>query len=88
MEARIRVRLTPRAGRDEIAGWREGLLLVRVAAPPLAGQANTALERLLARELNVSKSAVRVVSGARGREKTVSIEGLSRDEAIRRLGGR
>ncbi len=88
MEAQIRVRLTPRASRDEIAGWREGLLLVRVAAPPLAGEANTALERLLARGLRISKSAVRVVAGTRGREKTVAIEGLSQDEALRRLGGR
>jgi uncharacterized protein (TIGR00251 family) len=88
MEARIRVRLTPRAGRDEIGGWRQGLLLVRVAAPPLAGEANTALERLLAKGLNISKSAVRVVAGARGREKTVAIEGLSQHEALRRLAGR
>ena len=88
MNARIRVRITPRAARDQIAGWREGLLLVRVTAPPLEGQANAALARLLARALDVPPSRVGVVAGARGREKTVEIEGLGQDEALRRLGGR
>lgn len=54
--------------------------------PPVEGSANAALERLLAGALHVPKSAVHVVAGARGREKTVAIEGLTQDEALRRLG--
>ncbi|MBI4571550.1 MAG: DUF167 domain-containing protein [Chloroflexi bacterium] len=87
METRIRVRLTPRAGRDEIAGWQGEVLRVRVAAPPVGGEANAALERLLARALGVPKRAVRVVAGARGREKTVAVDGLSEAQARARLGG-
>ena len=85
MTARIRVRITPRAGRDAIAGWRGDMLLVRVAAPPVEGEANAALERLLARALGLPKSAVHVVAGAKGREKTVAIEGLAEGEVLRRL---
>jgi uncharacterized protein YggU (UPF0235/DUF167 family) len=85
MEARIRVRLTPRAARDEIAGWRGDLLLLRVTAPPVAGRANAAAERLLAGVIGVPKSRVRVVAGMRGREKTMAIEGMDREEALRRL---
>jgi uncharacterized protein (TIGR00251 family) len=85
MEARIRVRLTPRAARDEIAGWQGDLLLLRVTAPPVEGRANAAAERLLAGVMGVPKSSARVVSGAKGREKTVAIEGMNRDEALRRL---
>ena len=88
MATRIRVRLTPRAGRDEIAGWRDGVLLVRVAAPPAEGEANAVLERLLARALGVPKRAVRVVGGAHSREKTVAVEGLSAAQARQRLGER
>jgi uncharacterized protein (TIGR00251 family) len=87
MEARIRVRLTPRAARDEIAGWRDGMLLARVTAPPVEGRANAALARLLARALDLPPSRVGVIAGARGREKTVAIDGLSQEEALRRLGG-
>lgn len=85
IEARIRVRLTPRAGHDELAGWRDGVLRAKVTAPPVEGRANAALERLLASALGLPKSAVAVVAGAQGREKTVAIGGLSTDEALDRL---
>ena len=85
IEVRIRVRLTPRAARDEIVGWRDDLLRVRITAPPVGGRANAALERLLASALGLPKNAVRIVSGARSREKTVAIEGVSREEALARL---
>ncbi len=87
MKARIRVRLTPRAARDQIAGWKDDVLRVRVTAPPVEGKANTALERLLAGALGLPKSAVSVVSGARSRDKTVVIDGASRKEVLGRLGG-
>ncbi len=73
----MRVRLTPRSGRNEIVGWHEGLLRVRVTAPPVDGKANAALERLIAKALGVPKRDVSLVSGARGREKTVAIAGVS-----------
>ncbi len=85
IEARIRVRLTPRAGRDEIAGWRDGVLRVRVSAPPVDGRANAALERLLADALGVPRDRVGVIAGARAREKTVAIDGLTQAEVARRL---
>jgi len=86
VQARIRVRLTPRAARDAIAGWQDGVLRVRVTAPPVEGRANAALERLLAGALGLPKTAVRVVGGAQSRDKTVAVEGIAQEEALRRLG--
>lgn len=86
METKIRVRLTPRAARDQIAGWRAGVLRVRVAAPPVDGRANEALERLLADALGLPRSAVRIVSGARARDKLVAIDGLGEQAALSALG--
>ena len=86
MQARIRVRLTPRAARDAIAGWQDGVLRVRVTAPPVEGRANAALERLLAGALGLPKTAVRVVGGEQSRDKTVAVEGIAQEEALRRLG--
>ena len=83
----LNVRVTPRAGRDEIAGSREGVLQVRLRAPPVEGQANEALRRLLAKRLDVAPSAVEIVAGASSRSKWVRVEGLSEDEARSRLGG-
>ena len=87
IEVRLRVRLTPRAGRDEVVGWEGDLLRVRVTAPPVEGRANAALERLLAAALGVPARAVRIVSGARGRQKTVVVDGMSREQVVSRLSG-
>ncbi len=75
----LRVRLTPRGGRDRVEGWIDNpsgrVLKVRVAAPPVDGQANAALIRLLAKSLGVAKSAVAITAGQTARIKTVAIEG-------------
>jgi hypothetical protein len=76
----IRVRVIPRAKRDEVAGERDGALLVRVSAPPVEGRANAAVCRLIAGEIGVAPSKVSVVRGGSAREKVVRIEGV--DEAL------
>ncbi len=78
------VRLTPRGGADRIDGFGIDAagrqhLAVRVRAAPAEGEANAALESLLARSLGLPRSAVRVARGATARLKTIEIDGL--DEA-------
>ena len=88
--ARLRVRLTPRGGADRVDAVETdeaGLPLVRarVRAAPADGQANAALEVLLARALGVPKSAVRVARGQTARIKTVEIDGLDDAGALAAL---
>lgn len=85
--ARITVQVTPRASSEEILGFEEDALRVRVTAPPARDRANRALERLLARRLDLRPSAVQVVSGQTVRRKVVEIEGLEEAEVRSRLGG-
>lgn len=84
VRSRIEIRLTPRASREEIAGERDGAILVRVTAPPVDGAANAALVRLLAK--GVPRSAVAIVSGETSRTKVVEVAGLDEAEARGRLG--
>jgi uncharacterized protein len=70
------VRVQPRASRDALAGIREGALLVRLTAPPVAGAANAALLRLLGQALGLPAKAVELRQGATGREKVVRLHGL------------
>ena len=53
--------------------------------PPVEGEANAALERLLAKALNLSKSSVKVASGTTAWVKRVEIEGLEDQEVLERL---
>jgi uncharacterized protein (TIGR00251 family) len=83
--ALVRVRLQPRAGRDEIVGERDGTLVVRVSAPPVDGRANEALCRLLAKAAGVAPGRTSVVKGASARDKVVRLEGLAAADAGARL---
>ncbi len=82
----VAVRVIPRARKSELAGTREGALLVRLAAPPVEGAANEALVEFLARLLGVPRRAVRLVSGDRQRNKRVQIAGIGADAVRSRLG--
>jgi uncharacterized protein len=70
------VQVVPRASRSEIVGEHDGSLRVRLAAPPVDGAANKELIRILAKALNVPRSAVTIVSGETSRSKQVSVTGI------------
>jgi len=76
----VTVRVIPRSGRSGVAGTRDGALLVRLNAPPVDGAANEELVDVLATAARVPKRAVTIVSGERGRLKTVRVDGVSADE--------
>ena len=81
----LRLRVEPRASRDEILGWRNDVLRVRVTAPPVEGAANAAVVALVAKALGVAPSNVRVVGGERGRDKRVRVAGLTDADVRTRL---
>ena len=81
---RFRVRLQPRASRDEIAGAADGVLRVRLHAPPVDGAANDALVAFLAERLAIPRRGVRIVTGATSRTKLIEVEGVS-TAAVERL---
>ena len=77
MTAEIRVRVTTRASREQLAGLRDdGVLLARISAPPVDGRANQALCKLIARAAGVAPSKVSIVRGEHSREKLVRVEGV------------
>ncbi len=84
--AEVPVRLIPGARANEISGERDGVLLVRVTAPPVDGQANAALCRLIAKRVRVGVRSVSVVRGASAREKVVRVEGISSADLRAALG--
>jgi len=79
------VRLTPRAGKNEIVGVQAGALRVRLTAPPVEGAANAALIEFIAERLKVRKSAVSIASGERSRHKIVRVSGLSIEQVRTKL---
>jgi uncharacterized protein (TIGR00251 family) len=82
----IALKVTPRAAGDAIVGWVDGVLKVRVTAPPEDGRANAAVEALLALKLRIRKTAVRIVAGHTAAHKRVAIDGCDRATVERLLG--
>jgi uncharacterized protein YggU (UPF0235/DUF167 family) len=83
--SRIVVRLIPRAGANELGGERDGVLLVRVTAPPEGGRANAALCRVIAKRAGVGIRSVSIVQGARSSQKLVQVDGVSAADLARAL---
>ena len=75
----LRVRLTPKSSRDGVEGLEETAdgpaIKARVRAIPADGEANEAVQRLIAQWLEVSKSAVELFSGSKSRVKLLAIRG-------------
>jgi uncharacterized protein len=78
----FRVRVQPRASRDEVAGEMDGALKVRLQAPAIEGRANEALIAHLAALLKRPKAAVSILSGERGRLKRVAIRGVTKNQIL------
>lgn len=75
----------PNAARNELVSFSDGVLRVRVAAPPVKGKANKDLIAFLARKLGLSKGDLTIIRGHTSRHKLISVAGLTREELNRRL---
>ena len=84
-QARISLHVYPNAPRNQIVGLHEGVLGVKVAAPPVKGQANREVIAFLSQLLGLSKGSLAILKGHTSRHKLISVRGLSRDEVLKRL---
>ncbi len=83
---RIEVWVQPRASRTAVVGMQGDALKVRVAAPPVGGEANAELVRCLAKALGVARNRVEIVRGHGSRRKTVLVRGMEEARAREALG--
>ncbi len=74
----LKVRIQPKACRDEIVGPQKGEIKIRITAPPVEGKANAHLIRFLAKQFDIPPSRVTLLNGEKGRSKRLRIEAPSR----------
>jgi hypothetical protein len=82
--ASIKVRVRPKASKNEVLGYRGDTLRLSVKSPPEGGKANEAVIALLSEALGVGKSQVRIVRGHTLRDKLVVVASLTPEE-VRQL---
>lgn len=83
----IEVRVNPRSTREKMEVCADGTLKVWVNAPPVDGEANLAVCRLLAKQLSLAQSRVTLHKGEKSRNKILHINGLSRSQVDQILSG-
>jgi len=81
----IKIRVQPRAAKNQVAGVMDGALKVRLSAPPVDGAANQACCAFIAELLGVAKGQVAISHGHTGRNKTVRVEGLTAQQVLDKL---
>jgi len=74
----LRVRVQPRAAKNELAGLHGDRLKIRLTSPPVDGKANAAVIAFVAALCGVAPSRVMLTAGSAGREKTLRVHAPSR----------
>ena len=82
---RVRVKVNPRSGKNQLLDLRSDTIRVKLTAPPVEDKANQALIEFIARALGVPKGDVEIVSGKKSRQKTIQIRGLELGQLVEKL---
>ncbi|MCR4284321.1 MAG: DUF167 domain-containing protein [Parcubacteria group bacterium] len=70
----IKVKIFPGIKKEEVTEKNEGVFEVKVKEKAEQGKANNRLIELLSRHFQISESQVKIISGSKKRNKTVSIK--------------
>lgn len=82
--ARLAISAKPKSSKEGVS-VKDGVVVVRVSAPPEDGKANARVVDVVAAFLSVPRSRVQIVRGETARQKELRIEGVSAaavDEAL------
>jgi uncharacterized protein len=84
--ALLTVKVVPGSSRTQVAGTLDGMVKIKVAAPPEKGKANDCLIDYLAETLGCRKKDIHLVRGQTQPVKQLEIVGLSIETIRQRLG--
>lgn len=79
-------KIVPGSSKTAAVGLLDGMVKIKVAAPPEKGKANQCLVAFLAKQLGIKKQAVTIVAGQTNPVKHVRIVGVSAETLIEKLG--
>ena len=80
--SKFKIKVIPKSSKNEILIGTDGLLKVKVTAPPVDGKANEAVIKLLSKELGIKKSQIAIVSGQTSKIKVIELKEV-KDELSR-----
>lgn len=84
-EITVEIKVQPRASRNQIVGEQEGILKIKLTAPPVEGEANQALVDYLAGVLSIPRRNVVLLKGESSRHKIIAIKGITKNEFLKKI---
>lgn len=79
---RLHLFIQPKSSKNEVVGSHNGLLKIKITAPPVDGKANECLIEFLSDVFDIPKRDITIIRGETGRNKTVELSGLT-EEAVK-----
>jgi len=81
----LKVKVSPRSSRDQVVSFVDGVLAIRLTAPPVEGEANAAVIKFIAKALGLKRSQLSIKSGLASRTKMIEIEGIGEEDLVSRI---
>jgi uncharacterized protein len=78
----INIRVVPRSSKISIEALGNDQYKIKLTSPPVDGEANEQLVRVLAGKLSIPSNRIEIISGATSRNKRVKIIGLKHNELL------
>ncbi len=70
---------------SKICGLLDGMVKIKIAAPPEKGKANQSLVHFLAKKLDIHKSSIQIISGQTNPIKQIQISGITISTLLTKL---
>lgn len=70
---KLDIKVIPNARKNQISGWINDRLKVKICKPPQKGQANKELIKYLSKEWELPRSCISIEKGFQSKEKTINI---------------
>ncbi len=79
------VQVLPRSSKCALAGIQEGIIRLKLTAPPVEGRANEECLEFFSELLGIKKGQMSIIHGHKSRRKIIQIDGLTREQLEARL---
>ncbi len=81
----LTVKLTPNASKDQIVGFCDDYIKIRISAPPNENKANKKLISFISVWLNIPKSYISIISGNKSRFKKLLLTNFLFEDLVQKL---
>ena len=82
----FKAKIVPGSSKTCIAGILNGMLKVKIAAPPEKGRANQQLIKFLSKFLEVKDNSIKITSGNTSPIKTIQVTAITAEIITERIG--